>query len=210
MTVVFDAQHVSLRRNIWRSVFILDRFICTPLGRPLSIPEVDFSLDSLSPPAMASKAGALSETHQEALKSVVASCHAIGRICQCIYGDETISVNLGVQLLEESIARTNSQLPALHPRRLMHQCLPTEDSNAILYAELIENYAAILITRPFFQHYLLGSRVTSFKGAANPQSSGSALQRLSRACVTASRRILTVFRRPYKPSSSSLKNPFLL
>ncbi|KAK3070381.1 hypothetical protein LTS18_015115, partial [Coniosporium uncinatum] len=47
--VIFSQEDRVARRNLWRSLFVMDRFLCCCLGRPPAISEEDCSGDSLKP-----------------------------------------------------------------------------------------------------------------------------------------------------------------
>src|SRR3954447_3708443 len=90
--VIFTPEDQALRRNLWRSLFVMDRFLSCSLGRPAAISEEDCSGDTLKPAdpdndsdtfgfntAFQNTAN-FSQTGALGLEAAVRSCAVIGTI----------------------------------------------------------------------------------------------------------------------------------
>ncbi|KAG0646782.1 Filamentous growth regulator 27 [Hyphodiscus hymeniophilus] len=86
---IFSGAEQSIRRNLWRSLYVLDRFLSASLGRPTSIRESDCSGDTLTtgekppfPQAPFPTAANAGFTGTLGLEASVRSCHVIGVILE--------------------------------------------------------------------------------------------------------------------------------
>ncbi|KAG8351478.1 hypothetical protein FVEN_g10404 [Fusarium venenatum] len=125
-----DAEKRS-RRNVWRSLFVLDRLLAATLGKPLAINQ--YTDESLK-----LQEGTI-------LNSAVDACRIIGETVKVVYSKpmtmKTVKVLIGYL---DSVADVKVDLPALSVEQVR------VDSFRI--------YADILLCRPFFLLRLIASR----------------------------------------------------
>ena len=95
---IFSGAEQMVRRNLWRSLYVLDRFLSASLGRPTSIRESDCSGDTLTtgekppfPQAPFPTAANAGFTGTLGLEASVRSCHVIGVILDKVYSQRKIS-----------------------------------------------------------------------------------------------------------------------
>lgn len=207
--VMFDTQRLTLRRNIWRSLFVLDRLISASMGRPAAISS-DISNGSLESPGRESGSGDDPTAHMEALDAVVRSCLSVDRIIRKLYADREVSTEVGHGLLMESIHRANTFHPKFDAARLLQEHLPPDEAAAVLHADLIETYSVVLLTRPFFFAFLIKVQ-SDGKGPEEVASTDiTSLGRLSESCVAASTRIVALVYMAYRSNRQTAQNSFLL
>ncbi|UPK89361.1 hypothetical protein LCI18_000296 [Fusarium solani-melongenae] len=144
--VLFTDQHVKLlRRNIWRSLFILDRFLAASLGRPLAISEHDCSHNSLQVPAASSSHG----RSRSVLDASVEVCDIISQVLNKIYSSSRICSETAQGIMKdlEAWSRRNPSLTKMSFPTAMDA---SSFARAWLKAHILGHYADILLCRPFF------------------------------------------------------------
>lgn len=181
--VIFGLEEQKARKNLWRSLFVMDRLLACLLGRPTAISESDCSGDSLSPsekqPEPSTLKANFDETGTFALEAAVRSCSAIGLILKKVYQQRKISTRLAQEIAD--ICKT---WPRALPNVLHWRQAPTVSSIdpglnnlirtghslvlyrtdslqatasqgvAILHINLLYCHSIILLTRPFFLYIL--------------------------------------------------------
>ncbi|KAI8671524.1 hypothetical protein NCS57_00627900 [Fusarium keratoplasticum] len=144
--VLFTDQHVKLlRRNIWRSLFILDRFLAASLGRPLAMSEQDCSHNSLQVPAASSNHG----RSRSVLDASVEVSDIISQVLNKIYSSSRICSEAAHGMMKdlEAWSRRNPSLTKMSfPTAMDASAL----ARAWLKAHILGHYANILLCRPFF------------------------------------------------------------
>ena len=107
-TALFTAAEQAERRNVWRSLFVLDRFLSTSLGRPTAIRESECSGDVLGIGATRSfaltpfPAGADAGLQvASGIAASIRSCHMIGVILEKIYSQRKVSAKLAHDIANE-------------------------------------------------------------------------------------------------------------
>jgi hypothetical protein len=144
--VLFTDQHVKLlRRNIWRSLFILDRFLAASLGRPLAMSEQDCSHNSLQVPAASSNHG----RSRSVLDASVEVCDIIGQVLHKIYSSSRICSEAAHGMMKDLEAWTRRN-PSLTKMSFPTAMDASAFARAWLKAHILGHYANILLCRPFF------------------------------------------------------------
>lgn len=105
---LFTAAEQAERRNLWRSLFVLDRFLSTSLGRPTAIRESDCSGDVLGMgtirPFALTPFPAGADAGLEVAPGIAASirsCHIIGVILEKIYSQRRVSTMIARKIADE-------------------------------------------------------------------------------------------------------------
>ena len=219
--VIFQPDMQAARRMLWRSLFILDRFLAASLGRPLAITE-DESLGELlnaSTPASISMTGkshlTSNQTCDTGTAAAVRSCHVVGIILKKVYRQRKISTRLAQELADECIQWPQTLSPALHWR----QASPNNvrQSMAILHTNLVYCHSIILLTRPFFL-YLLSFEIQRTRlspTSSYPQAEWAQqfeqksrkIRKFSNACVVASNHTVALVQDAYEGGYLPQQNP---
>lgn len=135
------------RRNIWKSLYVMDCFISAMLGRPNGInsrdaPQSSFASDE-------DDAEGEEGIEADALTASVRASQLIGDILSYVYAERKISVRLAHHLSARFHSWKASLPPVLHWQNIS---LPNEDPRttlAQLHVNLSYFHGIILLTRPF-------------------------------------------------------------
>ncbi|KAK8246369.1 fungal-specific transcription factor domain-containing protein [Phyllosticta capitalensis] len=218
--VIFNSEEQTARRNLWRSLFVMDRFLSLGLGRPTAISEDDCSGDTLKPsqpddPDAFGFDSALGtsisqgKTNGTALEAAVRSCSVIGRILKEVYQKRRISTRLA-----QEIADVCKQWPRALPNHLHWRqaatATPTQGI-AILHVNLFYCHSIIVLTRPFFL-YIMNSEVQRNNGtmAVQPLPSRqryTRMEKFSEACVIASTHTIILVQNAFEAGYLPRRNP---
>lgn len=219
--MIFSPGMQAARRMLWRSLFILDRFLAASLGRPLAINEDESLgdiLDASTPASISTTGKAELTSHQTcaaATAAAVRSGHVVGIILKKVYRQRKISTRLAQEIADECIQWPKSLSPALHWR----QASPNNvrQAMAILHTNLVYCHSIILLTRPFFL-YLLSVEIQRTR--LGPTSSNSQdewgqqfgqrsrkIKKFSDACVVASNHTVALVQNAYEGGYLPHKNP---
>jgi hypothetical protein len=105
---LFSVSEQIERRNLWRTLYVLDRFLSTTLGRPTAIRESDCSGEVLDIAGMKRfpqtpfpddvNAG---KKAKPGLAAAVRSCHIVGVILEKIYSQRKASSKVATKIAEE-------------------------------------------------------------------------------------------------------------
>lgn len=213
-TVIFSEQQVALRRNLWRSLFVLDRFLAASLGRPLAINEDDCSEDSLETPkssAQPTKPSLGVNLSTTGLDAAVKTCQSIGHILRRIYSKRKFSTKQAQEIAGECESWTRRIHPDLDLRRLFNGTITAAQGMTILHVQLLACHSIILLTRPFFLYLLIKSK-TEPKNVERfpPRRTPSRLERFSEECVESSVRTVALIQTAYQSNYLPQRNPFVL
>lgn len=213
--VIFSAPEGCLRRNVWRTLFVLDRFLAACLGRPISISEEDCSEHALKPPdSPRVDEPAMSDetqiTNSVALDASVRSCYLIGSTLKKVYSKRKVST-LVAQEIAELLEKWEQELHEnLHCARLMNGSIDPAQAVAILHVNLLHCHSVLLLTRPFFLYLLkMGCHEIS-RSSQKPPHVSQRLEKFSQACVEASERTIILARLALDSDYLSQCNPFIM
>ncbi|KAF4457521.1 hypothetical protein F53441_571 [Fusarium austroafricanum] len=141
-----------LRRNVWRSLFILDRFLAASLGRPLAISDNEYSESSLRLPIRQTSASRV--PRRDILDTAVDACKMIGHILNNIYSYDKVAIEVSNQMVGYLEAHPDFQNDGLFA---INNSAPTI---AQIHVQLLGFYANILLCRPFFLLLFMELRVS--------------------------------------------------
>lgn len=201
--VIFSPRQSKVRRNLWRTLYVLDRFLSASLGRPVAIADDDCSENALDAPEI------VFETESEriisaALDASVKTCRIIGATLKEVYSKRKISITVA-QDIAEKLEDWNGQLHnALHWR--CGSMSPTSPSHgiAILQVNLLHCHSVILLARPFFL-YILKAGVTH-----KPSRLSQRMESFAKSCVEAAQHSLTIAQTALDTGCLSQSNPFVM
>ncbi|KAK7531539.1 fungal-specific transcription factor domain-containing protein [Phyllosticta citribraziliensis] len=220
--VIFGYEEQTARRNLWRSLFVLDRFLSLGLGRPTAISEDDCSGDTLKPsqpddPDAFGFDSALGtsishgKTNGTALEAAVRSCSVIGRILKEVYQKRRISTRLAQEIADVCKQWPRALSPQLHWRQAA-TATPLQGI-AILHVNLLYCHSIIVLTRPFFL-YIMNSEVQR-NGTLSTQPLPSRqrytrMEKFSEACVIASTHTIILVQNAYEAGYLPRRNPAVI
>lgn len=211
--MLFDHNQVVLRRNLWRSLFVLDRFLATSLGRPTAISEEDCSSDALdSPkPMVHSRMHAADENlSSRGLDAAVKTCQSIGQILKKVYSKRRISTKLAQGIAGECELWTSRIHSDLDSSKLFNGTITAAQGMAILHVQLLACHSIILLTRPFFLYLLIKDQKESKETSRPLKRPTSKLDRFSEACVAASTQTIALVQTAYQSNYLPQRNPFVM
>ncbi|EWG44222.1 hypothetical protein FVEG_05357 [Fusarium verticillioides 7600] len=159
-----------LRRNVWRSLFVLDRFLAATLGRPFAISDNEYSESSLMPPNQPSSPNKVPK--RDMLDPPIDACKMIGHIMNNIYSCDEVAIEIPNQMLGYLEAHPSFQEDGFFTTSSL---MPTVSQ---IHVHLLGFYANILLCRPFF--------LLSFMGTNASDGIQTQINRLSERCVSQS------------------------
>lgn len=207
------SEHES-RKNLWKTLVILDRFLSASLGRPTAINEDDCSeslLEASEAPAESGSDGASDmAVHVEGLNAVVRSSQTIGVILERVYSKRKVTTTLAQEVAEKNRGWSAKLHPDLNWKRA-HKPLTPGHGIAVVHANLFQSHTTLLLTRPFFLFMVHKTQAARMKGdPASGRRIRSKLEKFSRACVEASNNSIHVVHRAFLDGYLSQRNPFVL
>ncbi|CAG9937618.1 unnamed protein product, partial [Clonostachys rosea f. rosea IK726] len=210
---IFQNQEIALahRRNLWRSLFVLDKLISEFLGRPSAISEEDCSPSALIPPKVQDGHDANETAQLESSNATVKSCQGMGKILREIYGQSRrVPIQVGKELFDECLHRVKALSPRLLASRLFKELLLPDEGIAVLYINLVEQHCQLLLTRPYFLFLLFQTRKQASKTPETTVRTNSDLSMLSESCLAVAKRTLHLMHAAYMSLWLPRRNTFIL
>ena len=216
--VIFSLEEQSQRKNLWRSIFVIDRLLSCSLGRPTAISEDDCSGDTLHPsessveqPFAISQTPDINETGPRAIEAAVRSCSVIGTILRKVYQQRKISTRLA-QKIADVCKSWPRALPSILHWRQATNASPSQGV-AILHVNLFYCHSIILLTRPFFL-YILNLETQRHVNQTQPGVKGPRpylrMEKFSEACVIASTHTILLVQNAFDAGYLSRRNPAVI
>lgn len=220
--VIFGQDEQDARRNLWRSLFVMDRFLSFSLGRPVAISEDDCSGDTLRPaqPEEHDTFGFDSafqttinqgKTNASALEAAVRSCSVIGRVLKEVYQQRKISTRLAQEIADVCKLWPKALAPQLHWRQAPSAC-PSQGI-AILHVNLFYCHSIILLTRPFFL-YIMNAETQKEMGHhgsnLHARNKYPRMEKFSEACVIASSHSIVLTEAAFEAGYLPRRNPAVM
>lgn len=216
--VIFSLEEQTQRKNLWRSIFVIDRLLSCSLGRPTAISEDDCSGDTLRPPEESREqpfdmnihsVSDYKETGPYALEAAVRSCAVIGIILRKVYQQRKISTRLAQEIADICKSWPRALPSILHWRQAANAS-PSQGV-AILHVNLFYCHSIILLTRPFFL-YILNletQRHVNQTGTRGPRPY-LRMEKFSEACVIASTHTILLVQNAFDAGYLSRRNPAVI
>lgn len=200
--MIFPLDEQAVRRNVWRSLFVLDRFLAAAMGRPTMISEADCSEDALDDPAAPpTPAPRMTSTLSVAVKIA----KVVGRILKNIYSTRRVSVKLGQKFAKDCKDLEILFQEDLSWERAMDPSTPPKHAVSILHLNLYYYHAVVLYTRPFFLFLLKKDQVDGVP----PARFSTRIQRFSKTCVTTSENTVDLVHGAFAARYLPRRNPFV-
>ncbi|KAH7170321.1 fungal-specific transcription factor domain-containing protein [Dactylonectria macrodidyma] len=185
---------VAERRNLWRSLFVLDRFLATSLGWPVVISEGACSEDSLAAPPVTKTSGKKRRRSQSLSSSGLDACvqasEIISQVLRRVYSGTRISTRVAHEIADACKHWAHNVHSTLDWVHLFNSNSTPAQEMAILHIQLLGCHTIMLLTRPFFLHKLSEAQLNVPGSQVETQQPNPRLDLLSEACVTASMQII--------------------
>lgn len=216
--VIFSPEVQTSRKNLWRSIFVMDRLLSCSLGRPTAISEDDCSGDTLNPAFQNVEQPFnvnlhvmtdYNETEPHALEAAVRSCAVIGKILRKVYQQRKISTRLAQEIADVCKAWPRALPSILHWRQAANAS-PSQGV-AILHVNLFYCHSIILLTRPFFLYILnLETQRQMGQTATRGPRPYLRMEKFSEACVIASTHTILLVQNAFEAGYLSRRNPAVI
>jgi hypothetical protein len=207
MIMFRDAQLV-LRCNLWRSLFILDRFLAAALGRPVAISEEDCSDAALKLPSPYDPGLHASPAHIEGVDAAVRSCRAIGVILKKVYAKRRVNIKVAQDIVKQWLLPWPQKLAStLNWKREASGRVSAAHGMAIAHVNLLYCHAVILLTRPYFLHVVQADPTSSTGASTRPSSR---MEKFSEACVSASYQTIVMAQAAREARHLPQRDPFVM
>ena len=216
--VIFSVEEQNERKDVWRSIFVMDRLLSCSLGRPTAISEDDCSGDALHPPHRENEQAwtysaktvyDYNETGPPAMEAAVRSCKQIGITLKEVYQKRKISTRLAQEI---------SDVCQTWPRSLTHILQWRQAPNAspsqgvaILHVNLFYCHSVILLTRPFLVYIL--NKETQVHGGqfgTRPPRPFDRVEKFGETCVIASVHTTLLVQNAFEAGHLSRRNPVVI
>ncbi|KAI1640942.1 fungal-specific transcription factor domain-containing protein [Biscogniauxia mediterranea] len=214
--IIFTIEDQQIRKNLWRTLFVLDRFLSASLGRPTAISEEDCSdtaFDALKVDATIEQSPMSSNseaTHLAALEAAVKSCHVIGITLKRVYSKRKISTTVAQEIAVHMEQWNRGLHPALHWRRVMDRRIDPTEGIAVLHTNLLHCHSVMLLTRPFFLHLLNNARENLAGSSHRPSRLSQRMENFAQTCVEASQHTLVITQCALDGKYLPQSNPFVI
>jgi len=210
---IFSLPQRLERRNLWRSLFIMDRFLASCLGRPTAIRESDCSGDIFTTPGTEETDTFFPVVNEEmasslGLEASARSCHVIGVVLEKVYSQRKVSAKLAHEIADDCKGWHKELHPSLDFRKVAS---PNSDQGiAILHVNLFYYHSIILLTRPFFMYLMTRKHQGNGNGDCDSQSSARRMEKLGEYCVVVSCQSIAIVQSALASGFLPRRNPFVM
>ena len=210
---IFSQLQMTVRRNLWKTLFILDRFLAASLGRPAAIYDEDCSCkitdDDVSSPIASGGEASLGAAHARSLDACVRSCHVIG-VTLKVFSSRKISTPIVQGILDMANEAGQGPHTTLQRRRSRDMSVHTAAGIAGLHMDLLSLHSLILLTRQFFIMHAWKLEEVRTGITKNSPAYNSPMARYSEACVIASYHTIHLLQEAEDCGNLPRRNPFVM
>lgn len=218
--VIFSPEDRAMRRNLWKSLFVMDRFLSCSLGRPTAISEEECSGDTLRPQEPAESdsiryqsgfAATFSQISNLGLEAAVRSCSVIGSILRRVYQHRQISTKLAQEIADICKVWPKALAPILHWRQAA--AASPSQGMAILHVNLFYCHSIVLLTRPFFLFILNDKIQRQLSGDPSAESITIRHARMAKfmeACIIASTHSVKLVQQAFEAEYLPRRDPTVI
>ncbi|KAL2164623.1 hypothetical protein VTH06DRAFT_3840 [Thermothelomyces fergusii] len=211
--VIFRPKVMKVRRNLWKTLFILDRFLAATLGRPTAISEEDCSCKILPDDGAAEMPAVggpdADHIHERSLNACVDSAHIIGVTLKA-FSRRKISTAKVQEIVDMSKPWDHASVMLRYGRHPGAEAADPAQRVASLHAGLFALHSLILLTRQLFvmHNWMLVEERSGIRKSG--QTRESPMARFSEACVVASYRTIQLARSAWEDGCLPRRNPFVI
>ncbi|KAK1847021.1 fungal specific transcription factor domain-containing protein [Colletotrichum chrysophilum] len=208
---IFKSEDVRLRRSLWRSLFVLDRFLAASLGRPVAIDEEECSADALLVFEKKSASELVRiQNPSDGLDAAVKCCQIVGQILKKIYARRLVSIRRTSEIWEQCGAWHASLSDDLSSGQVAADPSNPAQAIAALHVNLFYYHTIIILTRPFFI-YLLSKVHNERKGFTLPVPRWiNRTSKYCEACLSAANETIALVQKAFDSNYLPQRNPFVL
>lgn len=208
---IFKSEDVRLRRSLWRSLFVLDRFLAASLGRPVAIDEEECSADALLVFEKKSASELVRiQNPSDRLDAAVKCCQIVGQILKKIYARRLVSLRRTSEIWEQCGAWHASLSDDLSSGQVAADPSNPAQAIAALHVNLFYYHTIIILTRPFFI-YLLSKVHNERKGFTLPVPRWiNRTSKYCEACLSAANETIALVQKAFDSNYLPQRNPFVL
>ncbi|KAK4171202.1 fungal-specific transcription factor domain-containing protein [Triangularia setosa] len=212
--VIFTPGEMKVRRNLWKTLFILDRFLAATLGRPTAISGHDCSMNIFSDDDAVNSmeiTGEFDPVHAKSLHACVETCRIIGDTLR-VFSSRKISTTKVQEIVNDMSMDWEEDLQAALHRRLSNAGPARSPAHgmASLHVNLLALHSLILLTRQLFvMHNWMLVEQRSGKKKPSPIHE-SPMARFSEACVLASYQTIQLVQQAREEQQLPRRNPFVI
>jgi hypothetical protein len=218
--VAFDGMEQTARRNLWKSLFVMERFVALSLGRPSAIFSDQLYPDSpksasVSDPELdwaQSESMTFEQTGTYAMDASVKTCTIIGKILKDVYQGRKIGTRLAQEIAQTLKEWPQGVAPSFRLPSQPKSAASASAGIAHLHVYLLYIHAVILLTRPFLLYVLnfeVQRRVSP--QAISPIRKGfRRIEKFSEACVSAATHSIAIANTAYQAGYLPQRNPWVV
>ncbi|KAK7418817.1 hypothetical protein QQX98_003679 [Neonectria punicea] len=210
---IFKNEHLQQRRNLWRSLYVLDRFLAMSLGRPTAISEDDCPDDSLEAPTRPSGKTKMRRDQiigSNGLNANVQASRIISKILKKVYLKPEISTDLTQDIADDYKHWSNDLHNAFDSNNLFKSDIAPAQAMAVLHTQLLGCHSIILLTRPIFMYLLVRAQKSRLENQAPVLDPTSRMEMFSETCITASTKTIRLAQAVFDLKRLPRSNPFIL
>ncbi|KAK3365396.1 hypothetical protein B0H63DRAFT_540196 [Podospora didyma] len=204
---------VRSARNMWKTLFILDRFLAASLGRPTAIAEDDCSCDLYSFNSTnnhhSTSNSTLESVHLKSLDACVRSCHVIG-VTLKVFSQRKISTAKVQEIADRSKDWHRGPRANLHGLRPTEALVDSAQGIASLHDNLLSLHSLILLTRQLFVMHNWKLQEQRSGMAKEIPMHQSPMAKYSEACVVASYQTIQLVQKAKDEKYLPRRNPFVI
>ncbi|KAK0630541.1 fungal-specific transcription factor domain-containing protein [Bombardia bombarda] len=212
---IFNTDEMRVRRNLWKTLFILDRFLAASLGRPTAISEDDCSCKIILDNGDMSSLSTLDDmgfdaVHAKSLDACVRTCHIIG-VTLRVFSQRKISTTVVQEIANLSKDWRHISSTSLHIQQEQQARVGPAQGIAALHVNLLSLHSLILLTRQLFIMHnwrIEEQRMRPTKKAYPFRESPMA--KYSEACVVASYHTVRLVQSAREANYLPQRNPFIV
>ncbi|ETS85784.1 hypothetical protein PFICI_03809 [Pestalotiopsis fici W106-1] len=201
---IFDQTLGKVRRNLWRTLYVLDRFLSASLGRPMAISDEDCSEDPLE----AGEKPLESEdekVNSAALYAAVRTSRVIGKTLKEVYSKRKISCAITQEIAKKLVDWNGALHTELHWQQAKNNNVPRSRRITILHVNLLQCHSIILLARPFFLYILKVGMMQGSQARLSQRMDGYA-----QTCVEAAQHSLAIAQAAMDGDYLPHCNPFVI
>ncbi|KAH6653841.1 fungal-specific transcription factor domain-containing protein [Truncatella angustata] len=202
-SVIFTPMQRKVRRNLWRSLYVLDRFLSASLGRPTAISDEDCS-DHAFDATEKTFETEVEETNSAALDAAVRSCRVIGLTLKRVYSQRKISTAVAQDIAVELDDWNKLLHQSLHWKQAKNKSMGVSHGIAILHINLLQCHSIILLARPFFL-FILKAGIEH-----KPSRLSQRMESFAQTCVEAAQHTIAVAKTALEGNYLSQCDPFVI
>jgi Fungal specific transcription factor domain len=215
--VVFNPDEQEARRNLWKSLFVMDRYLALSLGRPSAIFDDTLYNSSTKISTNGSRHNSYSdspsfeESSTYSIDAAVKSCSTVGKILKEVYQQRKISTKLAHEIAQQCREFPHKIAPILHCWPKFVAKSPAHGIS-VLHVNLFWIHSAMLLTRPFFLFVLNFeiSRCITPSAPTQVRRGFRRIEKFSEVCISSATHTVSLVKAVYSAGYLPRRNPWVI